>query len=182
MEETPITPPFSYTQKSGNLFGKKSDESLNQMKELKLAEIQKNETQELQKKEEENITEVVTVIENETFSDKDLHKVWNDYIQSLNKGSLSFIKDRKLINENNKISVVFASNHEKSLCDEHRLNGVQYLRINLKNTQITLDFIVDASLTPEIKSLSVEDKFNKMVEINPDLASLRQLFELEIDY
>ncbi len=68
------------------------------------------------------------------------------------------------------------------MCDELRLNGLQYLRINLKNTNITLDFIVDNTIIPEIKTLSVEDKFNKMVEQNPDLASLRQLFELEIDY
>jgi len=41
---------------------------------------------------------------------------------------------------------------------------------------------VDSTLIPETKSLSVEDKFNKMVEQNPDLATLRQLLELEIEY
>lgn len=82
------------------------------------------------------------------------------------------------------VSIVLGSNHEKSLFEEkdRRLQVIQYLRTNLKNTTIDVQFKIDATLIPETKSLSVEDKFNKMTEQNPNLATLRQLLELELDY
>jgi hypothetical protein len=93
------------------------------------------------------------------------------------------MKERKVVlQENTNVSVIFANNHERSLFEEYKLNGLQYLRINLKNTEISLNFEIDTNLIPEQKSLSVDEKFNKMVAQNPHLASLRQLLELEIDY
>lgn len=167
--------------KTGGLFGKKSEDSIAQMRE-QMAEKLKNESQETQKQDEENTTETIVISQDEAYTEADMYRVWHEFIAQLNKGSLSFMKERKLNNTNHKISVIFASNHERSLCEEHRLNALQYFRINLKNTQINFDFEVDATLIPETKSLSVEDKFNKMVEQNPDLATLRQLLELEIEY
>jgi hypothetical protein len=167
--------------KTGGLFGKKSGDSIAQMKE-QMAEKLKNEIQETQKETQEKILEIVDTSKDEYYSDSDMNRVWVDFVIQLNKGSLSFLKERKLKNDNHKITLVLASNHERSLCEEHRLNALQYFRINLKNTQINLDFEVDSTLIPETKSLSVEDKFNKMVEQNPDLATLRQLLELEIEY
>jgi hypothetical protein len=167
--------------KTGGLFGKKSEDSIAQMKE-QMAEKLKNESQEPQKQDEDKPLETAATNQDEAYTEADMYRVWHEFIAQLNKGSLSFMKERKLNNINHKISVIFASNHERSLCEEHRLNALQYFRINLKNTQINLDFEVDATLIPETKSLSVEDKFNKMVEQNPDLATLRQLLELEIEY
>lgn len=167
--------------KTGGLFGKKSGDSVAQMKE-QMAEKLKNEIQETQKETQEKILEIVDTSIDENYSDSDMNRVWIDFVTQLNKGSLSFLKERKLKNDSHKITLVLASNHERSLCEEHRLNALQYFRINLKNTQINLDFEVDSTLIPETKSLSVEDKFNKMVEQNPDLATLRQLLELEIEY
>ena len=168
--------------KTGGLFGKKSEDSIAQMKEQIMAEKLKNESQEIHKEAHEKTLEIIDTSNDEYYSDVDLNRVWVDFVIQLNKGSLSFLKERKLNNDKNNITLVLASNHEKSLCEEHRLNALQYFRVNLKNTQINLDFEVDATLIPETKSLSVEDKFNKMVEQNPDLATLRQLLELEIEY
>lgn len=167
--------------KSENLFGKKTNDSIAQLKE-QMTEKLKAESQEASKIAAESVVEYETIVNDEVYSEEDLQLAWSNFIIQLKKGSLSFLKDRKIVNNNNKISVILASNHEKSLGEEHRLNGLQYLRINLKNTQITLTFEVDSTLIPETKSLSVEDKFNKMVEQNSQLASLRQLLALEIDY
>jgi archaellin len=175
---TPL-PPMS---KTGGMFGKKTDDLFLQKKE-QIAEKLKSETVVSTNDAKEITSETVVVNQNEPYTETDLNNAWIAFIVQLDKASLSFMKERKLvIHENDKISVIFASNHEKTLCEDQRLNALQYFRINLKNTQINLEFEVDNTLIPETKSLSNEDKFNKMVEQNPDLATLRQLLELEIEY
>jgi archaellin len=168
--------------KTGGMFGKKSDDLFLQKKE-QIAEKLKSETVVSTNDASETTTETVVVNQNEAYTEADLNQAWIAFIVQLDKASLSFMKERKLvIHEKDKISVIFASNHEKTLCEDQRLNALQYFRINLKNTQINLEFEVDNTIIPETKSLSNEDKFNKMVEQNPDLATLRQLLELEIEY
>ena len=181
-EPKPVTTPLPTIAKTGGMFGKKTDDLFLQKKE-QIAEKLKTETVILNNEDLETSIENVVVNQNETYTEADINNVWSAFITQLDKASLSFMKERKLvIHENDKISVIFASNHEKTLCEDQRLNALQFFRINLKNTKINLEFEVDNTLIPETKSLSVEDKFNKMVEQNPDLATLRQLLELEIEY
>lgn len=181
-EPKPVVTPLPPMNKTGGMFGKKSDDLFLQKKE-QIAEKLKSETVISTNDVAEIASENLIVNQNEAYTEADLNNAWIAFIVQLDKASLSFMKERKLvIHENDKISVIFASNHEKTLCEDQRLNALQYFRINLKNTQINLEFEVDNTLIPETKSLSVEDKFNKMVEQNPDLATLRQLLELEIEY
>ncbi|MFZ4799454.1 MAG: hypothetical protein ACOYMA_18285 [Bacteroidia bacterium] len=169
--------------KTGGMFGKKEVNTIDKIKE-EIEERKRTEATEIiTKNTDDSVSEMVVVNQNEAYTETDLNNAWIAFIVQLDKASLSFMKERKLvIHENDKISVIFASNHEKTLCEDQRLNALQYFRINLKNTQINLEFEVDNTLIPETKSLSNEDKFNKMVEQNPDLATLRQLLELEIEY
>ncbi len=181
-EPKPAAIPLPPIAKTGGMFGKKTDDLFLQKKE-QIAEKLKSENIISNIEDLETAIENVVVNQNETYTETDLNNAWIAFIAQLDKASLSFMKERKLVMlENDKISVIFASNHEKTLCEDQRLNALQFFRINLKNTQINLDFEVDNSIIPETKSLSVEDKFNKMVEQNPDLATLRQLLELEIEY
>ncbi|MCF8428960.1 MAG: hypothetical protein K9G64_02420 [Bacteroidia bacterium] len=181
-ESKPAVTPLPPMPKTGGMFGKKTDDLFLQKKE-QIAEKLKSETIISNDEDAETTIENVVVNQNEAYTETDLNNAWIAFIAQLDKASLSFMKERRLvIHENDKISVIFASNHERTLCEDQRLNALQFFRINLKNTQINLDFEVDNTLIPETKSLSVEDKFNKMVEQNPDLATLRQLLELEIEY
>ncbi len=181
-EPKPVATPLPTIAKTGGMFGKKTDDLFIQKKE-QIAEKLKSETNISNNDDLETSIENVVVNQNEAYTETDLNNAWIAFIAQLDKASLSFMKERKLvIHENDKISVIFASNHERTLCEDQRLNALQFFRINLKNTQINLDFEVDNTLIPETKSLSVEDKFNKMVEQNPNLATLRQLLELEIEY
>lgn len=181
-EPKPVISSLPLMPKTGGMFGKKTDDLFIQKKE-QIAEKLKLETVVSTNDVNEIASETVVVNQNEAYTEADLNQAWIAFIVQLDKASLSFMKERKLvIQENDKISVIFASNHEKTLCEDQRLNALQYFRINLKNTQINLDFEVDNTIIPETKSLSNEDKFNKMVEQNPDLATLRQLLELEIEY
>ncbi len=182
-EPKPVVTPLPPMPKIGGMFGKKEVNTIDKIKE-EIEERKRTEATEISiKNTDDSVSETVVVNQNEVYTETDLNNAWIAFIVQLDKASLSFMKDRKLvIHENDKISVIFASNHERTLCDDQRLNALQFFRINLKKTQINLDFEVDNTLIPETKSLSVEDKFNKMVELNPDLATLRQLLELEIEY
>ena len=182
-EPKPVVTPLPPMPKIGGMFGKKEVNTIDKIKE-EIEERKRTEATEISiKNTDDSVSETVVVNQNEVYTETDINNAWIAFIVQLDKASLSFMKDRKLvIHENDKISVIFASNHERTLCDDQRLNALQFFRINLKNTQINLDFEVDNTLIPETKSLSVEDKFNKMVELNPDLATLRQLLELEIEY
>jgi len=181
-EPKPVVTPLPPMPKTGVMFGKKTDDLFLQKKE-QMAEKLKSEIVISADDATENKPETIIVSQNEAYTETDLNNAWNAFIVQLDKASLSFMKERKLVvHENDKISVIFASNHEKTLCEDQRLNALHFFRINLKNTQINLDFEVDNTIIPETKSLSNEDKFNKMVEQNPDLATLRQLLELEIEY
>lgn len=101
----------------------------------------------------------------------------------IEKASLGFIKEREIkLSETNMVSIVLASNHEKSLFEDQRLLIIQFLRSHLKNSTIDVEFAIDTTLIPQVKALSVDDKFNKMTEQNPALATLRQLLELELNY
>lgn len=168
--------------KNTGFFGKKQDDILKQKKE-DIAEKMKQASIELTENTQTNQVAEQTPQANNTFNQEQLETVWYNFIAQLDKGSLSFMKERKItIQDNTNIHVIFANNHERSLFDENKLNGLQYLRTNLKNTEITLNFEIDSTLVPEVKTLSPDEKFNKMVAQNPHLASLRQLLELEIDY
>lgn len=181
-EPKPVVTPLPPMPKTGGMFSKKTDDLFLQKKE-QMAEKLKSEIVISADDASEIKQETLVVNQNEAYTETDLNNAWNAFIVQLDKASLSFMKERKLVvHENDKISVIFASNHEKTLCEDQRLNALQFFRINLKNTQINLDFEVDNTIIPETKSLSNEDKFNKMVEQNPDLATLRQLLELEIEY
>lgn len=181
-EPKPVVSPLPTISKTGGMFGKKTDDLFIQKKE-QIAEKLKSENNISNNDDLETSIENVVINQNEAYTHTDLNNAWIAFIAQLDKASLSFMKERKLvIHKNDHISVIFASNHEKTLCEDQRLNALQFFRINLKNTQINLDFEVDNTLIPETKSLSNEDKFNKMVEQNPDLATLRQLLELEIEY
>ena len=106
-----------------------------------------------------------------------------DALLLFEKASLGFIKEREIkLSETNMVSIVLASNHEKSLFEDQRLLIIQFLRSHLKNSTIDVEFVIDTTLIPQVKALSVDDKFNKMTEQNPALATLRQLLELELNY
>ncbi len=167
---------------SGSLFGKKADDLLSQKKE-EMAERLKTAILTSQTEDEEKKESIVITSVDESFTYEGLVKTWKDYVRQIEKASLSFIKERTLkLSETNMVSIVLGSNHEKSLFEDQRLNIIQFLRTQLKNTTIDVEFTIDPTLIPETKSLSVEDKFNKMTEQNPNLATLRQLLELELDY
>jgi hypothetical protein len=59
---------------------------------------------------------------------------------------------------------------------------IDFLRKQLKNYQVELLLILSDNPNKEIKYLSGKDKFNAMARRNPNLHTLKNLFNLDIEF
>ena len=59
---------------------------------------------------------------------------------------------------------------------------IQFLRQELKNYQITVDFFLTEDKDSEMKFLSGKDRFASMAKNNPNLHSFKTIFNLEIEF
>lgn len=83
----------------------------------------------------------------------------------------------------NKLCFTVASNYEReNLLNEPGL--LEYLRTNLKNQLITMEFILDPTLmeaTDDMKPVTAEEKIKILSERNPLLHDLMDKLKLKID-
>jgi hypothetical protein len=59
---------------------------------------------------------------------------------------------------------------------------IEFLRKNLRNFQIQIELILTDDPSKEIKFLTGKDKFNAMARRNPNLHTLKNLFNLDIEF
>ena len=64
--------------------------------------------------------------------------------------------------------------------EKEKLELLGYLRGKLHNHDITIDVKVNETLVLK-KSYTAQDKYNRLVELNPNLELMRNLFGLEIN-
>jgi DNA polymerase-3 subunit gamma/tau len=121
------------------------------------------------------------------FSHDQLIIVWKKYafemreqgkdtfFHALTKRDPSFISQEKieLILENN-IQVEYI----RPLLDDF----INFLRSNLNNYFIEIEFTLDTTDLPNAKPLTGKDKFKSMASKNPNLMILKNTFNLDIDY
>ena len=61
-------------------------------------------------------------------------------------------------------------------------NFIDFMRKNLKNYQIEIELILTDNPGKEIKFLTGKDKFNALARRNPNLHTLKNLFNLDIEF
>lgn len=127
----------------------------------------------------------VITYDNQPFSQDKFDEVWKAYIQKLSeagKNSLAVIyKNVKMsLLEQSQIELTLASQHEREMLEDDRINSTPFLRSQLKNSELDFKYIIDAKATP-FKPFTSTDVFKVMAEKNPILNEMRQLFELEIE-
>jgi len=118
----------------------------------------------------------------EPFTEEQLIKYWQEYrniVKDTGKRNLSAILyacELKL--EDKKLQVTLPAQGMKDDLQREQDKLLNYLKKNLKNTHISLHIIVKKS---EEKSLvTLKEKYEKLVEINPKVEVLRQKFNLEL--
>ena len=112
-------------------------------------------------------------------------ETWRKYLEKLSeqgKNSLSVIYKNATsrIVDANIVELTLASQHEREMIEEDKINIIPFLRSNLKNGLIDLTFIVNQTSQP-FKAFTAEDRFKVMAEKNPMLNDLRQSFGLEFE-
>ncbi|GIM52559.1 hypothetical protein CAPN004_15890 [Capnocytophaga cynodegmi] len=121
----------------------------------------------------------------EEFSEADFSRFWNAYIESLlAKGeriqasyfqmSVPELKDKVIhLDVSNSTAYTEISNNEARLLD--------FLRKSLRNYDISLKLIKNEELTKKIL-VTPDDKYEKLLEINPLLKEFREAFNLNLGF
>lgn len=91
-------------------------------------------------------------------------------------------KDAKwqIVNEN-EVELTLASQHEREMFDEDRINIMPFLRSRLKHFKLELSVKINQGIQTK-RIFTAEDKFKLMAEKNPALIELRNTLGLELEY
>lgn len=154
----------------------------------KLDRLRMQVTQTAQQTVTETTTEIVTTVSADSdipLAENAFAETWKRYLEKLSeqgKNSLSVIYKNATsrILDANIIELTLASQHEREMIEEDKINIIPFLRSNLKNALIDLTFIVNQTSQP-FKAFTAEDRFKVMAEKNPMLNDLRQSFGLEFE-
>ena len=119
----------------------------------------------------------------EPFTETEMLEQWLKYAQRLeDKGyrivaSLLTINDPKL----NGTTIIHELPNESSKIDfeKEKPELLGYLRGKLHNHNITIEVNVNETLVLK-KAFTNQDKYNRLLEINPNLELLKKMFELDI--
>lgn len=127
------------------------------------------------------LPEQLTPVTKESFA-----RAWDQYLAALqkeNKMSLSVIFKNatwNLLNET-AVELVLASQHERELFEEERINIIPFMRKNLAHTGFDFRITVNSTIQ-KTRVFTAEEKFNAMAEQNPLLNDLRNLLALDLEY
>ncbi|WP_241775758.1 DNA polymerase III subunit gamma/tau [Flavobacterium sp. Root420] len=124
-----------------------------------------------------------SVLPTEDFTETEMLVQWNKYAQRLgDKGhkimeSLLLINDPKL---NGTVITLELPNEGSKLDFEGQINGLLgHLKGHLHNHDITIELIVNEAIETK-RSFNDQDRYNRLLEINPNIELLRSTFGLDL--
>jgi DNA polymerase-3 subunit gamma/tau len=140
-----------------------------------------------EKKDQAAETEQATPSENDVpLTESSFKDVWGKYLAHLGesgKSSLNVIYKNATfaIKSGNLITLTLASQHEREMIDEDKMNIIPFLRSRLKNSMIDFEYIINQAIQ-STRPFTAEDRFKVMAEKNPVLNDLRNSLGLELEY
>lgn len=159
---------------------------LSSLDKLKQQIADKKKEQAEQQPEQQVENEPIAKAEDIPVTKEVFQKVWELYLLGLhkeNKMSLAVVFKNaqwNLLNETT-VELILASQHEKELFDEERINIIPFMRKNLKHTGFDFELKVNSTIAKH-RVFTAEEKFNAMAEKNPLLNDLRNLLALDLEY
>lgn len=135
--------------------------------------------------EKEEVIEYVTGNETNEFTQEDFIEIWGEYSFKTNtegKKSLSVLMKNytPALKENFRVEILIENKIQYDELISERVYILNYIRTKLKNFSITLEPII-AEVNAERKLYTSKDKYQHMVEKNPNLDELRKAFNLDLD-
>ena len=120
----------------------------------------------------------------EPFTETEMLLQWNKYAQRLGDKGYKIMESLLLFNDPklDGIAISIELPNEGSKLDfEKELHGLLgHLKGHLHNHDITIKIIVNESFQNK-KNLNEQDRYNRLLEINPNIELLRTTFGLDLD-
>lgn len=121
---------------------------------------------------------------NNRFNEKDLIGKWHEFSNKMGAKPRIFntltSKDPKL-EDNNIVTFQIDNNLQEQKINEIRNELIDYLKRQLKNSNIELKLIISEAEEENNKLYTAEDKFKHMLSKNQDLNKLKQEFNLDLE-
>lgn len=120
----------------------------------------------------------------EEFNETDMRLHWNKYAERLGQKGLKIMESILLISDPvlNGTTISYELPNEGSKLDfESQMNGLLgYLKGHLHNHDISIEVIVNEEIKT-VRSLNDQDRYNRFLEINPNIELLRTTFGLDLN-
>jgi DNA polymerase-3 subunit gamma/tau len=124
-----------------------------------------------------------SVMPTEEFTETEMLVEWNKYAQRLGDKGLKIMESLLLINDptldGTKITLELPNEGSK-LDFESQINGLLgHLKGHLHNHDITIHVNVNEAVESK-RSLNDQDRYNRLLELNPNIELLRSTFGLDL--
>jgi DNA polymerase-3 subunit gamma/tau len=126
-----------------------------------------------------------TPLMSEEYSNEDLMKAWNELMDQFEtegkEGSslvTSAMRERAPVREGNQVNMLVENKSQEQEVLVFRPDMHDILRSKLKNSAITIEVTINRDMT-ERKAYTDAEKFQKMIERNPSLLTLKQKLDLD---
>jgi hypothetical protein len=130
------------------------------------------------------IVKEVLHLPTEAFSETEMLLFWNKYAQRLGDKGYKIMESLLLINDPklNGTSITLELPNEGSKLDfEKEVNGLLgHLKGHLHNHDITIEVLVNESVESK-RNFNDQDRYNRLLEINPNIDLLRTTFGLDLN-
>ncbi|MDR7212436.1 DNA polymerase III subunit gamma/tau [Flavobacterium piscis] len=124
-----------------------------------------------------------TTLPTEEFTETEMLLQWNKYAQRLGDKGFKIMESLLLINDPvlNGTNITLELPNEGSKLDfEKEIHGLLgHLKGHLHNHDITIEVIVNESIESK-RSFNDQDRYNRFLEINPNIELLRTTFGLDL--
>jgi len=119
----------------------------------------------------------------ESFNETDMLLHWNKYAQRLGDKGYKIMESLLLINDpvlNGTTITLELPNQGSKIDFETEMNGLLgHLKGHLHNHNITIEVIVNEKVATK-QAFTVQEKYNRLCEKNPNLDLLRKTFDLDL--
>ena len=180
IENTTVETPQTETQNEKPLTNNISSGNEPKVSAFSLASIRKKKELEANSK---SYIKPTSVMLTEEFSETDMLLYWNKYAQRLGEKGFKIMESLLLINDpklNGTVITLELPNEGSKLDFEGQINGLLgYLKGHLHNHDITIEVIVNEAVETK-RSFNDQDRYNRLLEINPNIELLRSTFGLDL--
>ncbi|MCD0465878.1 DNA polymerase III subunit gamma/tau [Flavobacterium sp. ENC] len=165
-EETPVTKPESGPEPKISAF---SLSSIRKKKELEAST--------------KSYVKPSSVLPTEEFTETEMLVQWNKYAQRLGDKGLKIMQSLLLINDptlDGTVITLELPNEGSKLDFESQIHGLLgHLKGHLHNHDITIEVKVNETIESK-RSFNDQDRYNRLLEINPNIELLRSTFGLDL--